>query len=194
MWALRDDVRETMEVAMNRKAMRPGRVGSVAVLGLAVLLAVASLAQAQGTSGGARVSVTLRAGSERIVGRLVGVRADAVILEDTYGADRTIPVADISTLRVSRKSAVVPGLLLGMAAGGAIGYAASAPHYRHVFMGEIGIAFDTGIGAAVGGAVGGIIGSGRVRGKTYNFGAMSAAETEKALAKLRKKARVPDYR
>jgi hypothetical protein len=179
---------------MTKKATGAGRAKLMAVLGAAVLMMTASLAEAKGTSRGAKVKVDLGRGEAPVVGWLAGVRSDALVVETPQGSDRTIPVAGISKVHVYPKSAILPGILLGMAAGGAVGYGLSYPNYKDAFLGELGIAVDTGIGVAAGGLVGLIIGSPKTRAKSYDFANMTRDEIDRTLVKLRRKAGVRAYR
>jgi hypothetical protein len=139
------------------------------------------------------VGLITGSGSERFTGELIGVRTDAIVLEMGLGEARTVAIKDISSLRVYRRSAVFPGILGGLLAGGAVGYAISAPKYKDEWMGGLAILLYSGIGAAVGGTIGGVTAGGLSADKTYDLTKMSAAEVDTLMAKLRKMARVKNY-
>jgi len=165
----------------------------ILVVGLICLLALSTALQAAGRTPGAKVRVVMRNGSERFTGTVVGVRADAIVLETEQGEARTIVITEISSLRVFRTSAVLPGIFVGALAGGAMGYAISGPANMHVFLGDITIAAYSIGGVLLGAASGGLIGGLSSKDLTYDLIKMSAPEIETLMAKLRKMARVKNY-
>lgn len=178
---------------MKIKKTSGGRIRGILVMGLICLLAPSLGLQAGGRASGAKVRVVTGQGSEQFEGEVIGVRADAIVLEMGLGEARTVAIKDISSLRVYRHSAVLPGIFLGALAGGAMGYAISAPANKHVFLGGITIAaYEIG-GALLGAASGGLVGGLASADKTYDLTKMSAAEVDTLMGKLRKMARVKNY-
>jgi hypothetical protein len=166
----------------------------IIVSGLAGLLLMTPMAQAGARTVGAKVEVMTKQASERIKGELVGVRSDALVIETGDGAGRTIEMKDISKIRIYRKSQALMGVVLGAVAGGGVGYGISNAQYRDQLFGNLGTVVPTYLGVALGGLVGGITGALMGAGDTYDLTNMPAAEVDKLMAHLRKKARVPDYR
>lgn len=170
-----------------------GRTRGILIVSLICLLALSNGLQAAGRTSGAKLRVVTRLGSEWFKGEVIGVREDAVVLATEGGETRTIAIKDISSVRVYRRSAVFVGIPGGVLAGGAIGYAISAPANKNVFMGGITIAAFSIGGALIGGASGALIGSLASADKIYDLTKMSAAEIDTLMAKLRKMARVKNY-
>jgi hypothetical protein len=169
-----------------------GRTGVALAVGLLCVFALSQGLQAAGKSAGAKVDLVTGPGAERLSGKVIGVRADALVLEIAPGDARTVAIKDISSIRVHRKSAFLTGFAVGAVATAGTAFVISSTEYKDVWMGGIGIVAWTAGGAAGGGLLGGLIGSSQ-RMKTYNLAAMSAVDVDKLLAKLRKKARVKDY-
>ena len=132
-----------------------------------------------------------------IWGELIAVKQNSLLLLDAGGKDVSIDIADIKAIRIVKKSkAWLYGLSIGIAAGAILGYAAgdtgglpfefwiTAEQKALVF----GIAFGV-LGALIGGAVGK-----NLKNKTIHFEGMSDSEIREALDKLRKKARIRDYK
>ncbi|MCX6567663.1 MAG: hypothetical protein NT147_01250 [Candidatus Aminicenantes bacterium] len=178
---------------MKIRKMFGGMIRGVLVVGLTWLLALSQGLQAAGRTSGAKVGLVTGSGSERFTGELIGVRTEAIVLETEQGETRTVAIKDISSVRVYRRSAVVPGILGGLLAGSAVGYGLSASEYKDEWMGGLAILFYSGIGAVVGGAIGGVTAGGLSADKTYELTTMSAADVDKFMAKLRKMARVKNY-
>jgi hypothetical protein len=178
---------------MSIKGELEGRTWGILAVGLMCLLALSQGLQAGGRASGARVRVVTRLGSEQFKGEVLGVRAEAIVLETEQGEGRTVAIADISSVRIYRTSAVLPGIFVGALAGGAMGYAISAPANSHVFLGDITIAAYSIGGALLGAASGGLVGGLASADKTYDLTKMSAAEVDTLMAKLRKMARVKNY-
>jgi hypothetical protein len=168
----------------------------VFAVGLAWLLLLPAGAQAAGRKTGANVVIEMRGAAGEINGELVGARKDAVVIGLENGESRTVAVADISRIRVLRKSAAVSGLIIGGIAGGIGGVAFSAAKSEQgddvldtilaaAAVGSAGALLGGGLGALIGGQFGG--------DRNYDLTKMSGAQVEDLMRALRKKARVPDY-
>lgn len=168
----------------------------VFAVGLAWLLLLPAGAQAAGRKTGAKVVIETSGAAGEISGELVGIRKDAVIVGLEAGESRTVAIADISRIRVLRKSAAVSGLIIGGIAGGIGGIAFSAAKSERgddvldtilagAAVGSVGALLGGGLGALIGGQFGG--------DRNYDLTKMSGAQVEKLMAKLSKAARVRDY-
>jgi hypothetical protein len=188
-----EGVRKDREANMKSKREMGGAARWILASGLAGLLLMTPMAQAGARNVGAKVEVMMRQGPDRIKGELVGVRSDALVIETGDGAGRTIEMKDISKIRVYRKSQALMGVVLGAVAGGGVGYLSSNAQYGDQFLGGISVSVYTVVGVALGGLVGGITGALMGAGDTYDLTSMPAAEVDKLMAHLCKKARVPDY-
>ena len=175
-----------------KKAFRGVTWGAL-VMGVIWLLALSQGLQAAERTAGAKVGVVTVQGSEVITGEVIGVRGDAVVIGTEGGETRTIAIKDISSVRVYRRSAVLPGFLLGALAGGAAGLAIGSQEAKGEFMGGITVAVYSAGGAALGGLAGGLTGGLASADKTYDLTRMSPLEKDKFMGKLRKMARVKNY-
>lgn len=176
--------------------MMIGSLGRALVAsGIALILALPPGAEAGGRTSGAKVIVVTGQASAWTRGELIGVRSDAVVIGTETGETRTIAIKDISRVRIVRKSAAVPGFLIGGLAGG-LGGAAAASHELNkdpcawIFLPQL---FLPLIGAVAGGGSGAIIGGLLGKDTTYDLTRMSPAEVAKFMVKMKKKARVKNY-
>ncbi|NIM59044.1 MAG: hypothetical protein GTO16_08910, partial [Candidatus Aminicenantes bacterium] len=128
-----------------------------------------------------------------IRGELIAVKPNSLLLLDTEGKDVSVGIADIKVIRIVKKSKAFLGAGIGGAAGtlGGVIFAAKidaseegegGEFLAYIFFGAIGLV----AGALVGGLIGGLLGG---RDKTIQFEGMTDLEIQKALDKLRKKAR-----
>ncbi len=128
-----------------------------------------------------------------IWGELIAVKQNSLLLLDAGGKDVTVDIADIKVIKIKKKSMARQGFLAGGIAGAIIGYAT----YKEPTDGFI-IDFGPGLSALAGGIAGGLIGlvvgTSAGKGKTIHFEGMTDSEIRETLAKLRKKARVRDYK
>jgi len=169
-----------------------GRTWGVLIAGLICLAAMTQGLQAAAKESGARVVVTMAPGSPPVRGELIGVRADAIVVQPKEGEARTVALQDIKTISVQRKKKVLLGIAIGALAGGSIVYALSYGAYHDEFLGGIAITGYSSAGAGVGGLIGGLTGA-SPGSKTYDLAAMSEAEINSLMAVLRNKARVRGY-
>jgi len=149
---------------------------------------------------GAKLIVTKTDG-QKIRGELITVKPNSLLLLDTDGKDVSIDIVDIKVIRVVKKSealsGAVLGILIGGAAGAALGYSKhDDPTYGtgfHFSAGEealfFGIVFG-GLGMMIGGIFGGVVGT----DKKIRIEGMTDSEINEVLEKLRKKARIRDYK
>jgi hypothetical protein len=141
---------------------------------------------------GAILIITKKNG-QQIGGELITVKKDALLL--FTGVDISIDIKDIKVIRIIKKSEVGIGFLLGGSGGALIGFAV----YREPTGTSIG-GIDPGRGfTALGcGIVGGLIGLviGLVAGtdKTIQIEGITDTQIQETLEKLRKKARIRDYK
>jgi len=167
--------------------------GILLVAGMIGLLASSQSLQAAMRRVGVKVGVTMGPSPQFFAGEVIGVRADAIVIETEPGETLTLVISDISSLRVYRRSQAVTGGLAGALAGGAIAYAASEAEYGGKLLGELGIIIYTAIGVMGGGVAGAIVGGIASADKTYYLKNMPKASVDRIMAKLRKRARVPKY-
>ena len=147
---------------------------------------------------GSKLEVTCREGrrvSRRVVGELIAVRTDSLLLVQEYSEfDLSIAIADITRIKVIKKpSARKWGTymsLLGLCGGVLRGYSLRDDEewwpLASIYLGA---------GFAVGGfAVGALAGHLASKGETFEFVGRSESEIKGMLDRLRKMARVRDYR
>ncbi|MBA7603667.1 hypothetical protein ES703_10782 [subsurface metagenome] len=144
---------------------------------------------------GAKLSVWTK-GGQKVKGELIAVKEDSLLLlESESGADVSVNVKDIIEIRTVKKSSVktgfISGLIIGVI-GGAL-WVVGTLAVEAASDGE-----KTGLGngllvaggaTLVGGAIGQMAGSRR-----YVFATMTDSEIQETLDKLRKKARIRDYK
>jgi hypothetical protein len=178
---------------MASRGRTKGAARGILVSGLAGLLFMAPMAQAGRRLAGAKVGLTTAQSLAPITGEIIGVRADAIVLETGRGEAQTVAIKDITSVRIYRRSQVVPGIVLGSVAGGGLGYLLSYPHYKDKVLGGIAILLYSGMGIGLGALVGGVSGGVMGTDKTYDLTRMQAGEIDKLMARLRKNARNPKY-
>ena len=142
--------------------------------------------------------VITKTDGQLIGGELIAVKPNSLLLLDTVGKDVSVDIGDIKVIRIVKKSKAGLGARIGSAAGTlggiifvaiidtALGEEESVPFYGYCLFG--------GIGLCVGALVGGIIGAAFGKDKTIQIEGMTDLETKEAMDKLRKKARIRDYK
>jgi len=178
---------------MANRGRTKGAARGIFVSGLLGLLLLAPTAQAGKRLAGAKVGLTTAQSSVLVIGEIIGVRADAIILQTQRGDAETFAIKDIKSVRVYRRSQIVPGIAFGSVAGGGLGYFISYAEYKDKLWGVFGILAFTALGATLGGLVGGVSGGFLGKDKTYDLTKMQAPEIDKLMARLRKNARIPKY-
>ncbi len=145
---------------------------------------------------GAKLIVTKKNG-QQIEGELIAVKRDSLLLLDSEsGVDVSIDIKEIKAVTIEKKSKWLLragiGLLIGGIVGGVIGEEIDPS--RSGGLGDIG--FGGGIiGLPIGMAVGALFGGATARKvKTMKFEGKSQRWIEFYLEKLRKKARIRDYK
>jgi len=141
---------------------------------------------------GAHLKITNKDGG-RLEGELIAVKPGSLLLLSGGGSDVSADIAGIATIKIVKKSKAVTGMLIGGGAGAAFGVFAGivSPGFesRGVAALEGALIFG-GAGAAVGALTGLIIS----QPDTIKIGGMDESEAKTALKKLRKQARVPDFK
>ena len=179
-----------------RERSGDGYAKRIAIAGFMGLLLLSTGARAAGQRSGAKVLITTAQASEQITGELMGVRNDAIVVEEERGGSREIAIDEIASLRLYRRSAWLPGVLLGALVGGAAGAGLSSSRDSSgdgPFEGVFFTLIYVGAGAAGGGLLGGVLGGTMSADKTYDLTKMSPDEKNRFVSKLRKKARVTNY-
>jgi len=126
-----------------------------------------------------------------IRGELIAVKQNSLLLLDAEGKDVSIDIADIKVIRIVKKSKALQGAGLGSLIGGGGMYL-----YSQIVgdsESEIVLVFTLGA-AVIGASVGGLIGAISGKDKTIQIEGMTDSEIEEAMDKLRKKARIRDYK
>ena len=163
------------------------------VSGLTLLMAGVPQSALAARQQGSEVRVTLISPGT-ILGELIGVSAEKMVIQ--VGArERTVEIKEIDTVGVVRESLKPLTLVVGMVAGGIIGYALGKKGDET----QIPVTKSTkwplaGLGAVVGGGAGYGVGALLSSEKLYNFRGETPEKVSAAIEALRKKARVPEYR
>ena len=139
---------------------------------------------------GAKLIITKKDGRQ-IEGELITVKPNSLLLLDTEGKDVSVGIVDIKIVRIVKKTKALEGALIGGLVGGGGGvlfpYIAGISEPREWTW----IGIVTGIGGVLlGGVVGGLFGI----DKKIQIEGMSDLEIQATLDKLRKKARIRDYK
>jgi hypothetical protein len=131
-----------------------------------------------------------------IRGELIAVKQNSLLLLDTEGKDVSIDIEDIKVIRIVKKSKVLLGVGLGMVVGGGGGALISIISGWSVYEGGEGMAavLSGGVGAIAGLLIGGTIGTAVGKDKTIRIEGKSDSEIQDVMDKLRKKARIRDYK
>jgi hypothetical protein len=132
-------------------------------------------------------------------GELIAVKQNSILLLGSYsGADISIDVPDIKTIKIVKGSGALPGLAYGFLIGGAVGAAIGlasgddAPHFVRFTAGQKALIAGAVLGAA-GGVIGLIVGGSTGNEQTIQIEGKSEPEVQSALRALKLKARMPDY-
>jgi len=146
---------------------------------------------------------------QQVSGELITAKPNSLLLLNTEGKDVSVDIEEIKVITVVKKSKALLGVgagLLGGAGGGAVIGAslwvlglpvaaifgeAGVEGWKDDFQDFLwnGALIGTGVGALLG-----IIGGSAGKDKTIQIEGMSDSEIQEALEKLRKKARIRDYK
>jgi len=133
---------------------------------------------------------------QRIEGELITVKPNSLLLLSITGRDVSVGIADIKVIRIVKKSKFGKGAAIGGlvgAAGGVASLAALMAALEDSTGFEWYIIFGA-VGASICAVVGGLIGALFGIDKTIQIEGMSEREISDAMNKLRKKARIRDYK
>jgi len=145
---------------------------------------------------GAKLIVTKKDG-QQIEGELITVKPNSLLLLSITGRDMSVGIADIKVIRIVKKSKLLTGAWVGIAVGGGTGVLLGGLPSTYEGMGVssgggrkiLGV-FGAVVGLLVGGTIGAVAGT----DKTIQIEGMTDLEIRKALDKLRKKARIRNYK
>lgn len=158
---------------------------------------------------GAKLLITKKDG-QQIKGELITVKPNSLLLLDTEGKDVSVDIEEIKVIRIVKKSKALLGIGTGLLGGAGSGAVIGASLWVlglpvMAIFGEAGIESwkddfqdflwnGALIGAGVWVLLGAITGALLGTDKTIHFEGMTDSEISEALDKLRKKARIPDYK
>jgi outer membrane lipoprotein SlyB len=140
---------------------------------------------------GANLVIILKDGNY-VTGRLIAVKPDSLLLLNPAEKDESVNLVGIKSIRITRKSKAGLGALCGFLAGGLVGARLlydSSEHGRGPQAALGGL-----VGCFGGGTVGFLVGKHAGKDKTIQLEGKSESEVMKALAYLRGKARIRDYK
>ena len=143
---------------------------------------------------GAKLIVTKKDG-QQIEGELITVKPNSLLLLDRKsGADVSVDIADIKAIRIVKKSKLLTGVWVGIAIGGGTGVLLAGSGYRMSLDAPARRGILGAFGAACGLVIGALLGLVAGKDKTIHFEGMTDLEIKETLDKLRKKARIRDYK
>ena len=139
---------------------------------------------------------------ESIKGELIGVKPDyLLVLDSTAGVTEGIDIKDVRFIDIEKKPQILLGILVGSIPGMCIGYALGGPYedidwpWGGTTHAESQKAMAIAAGAVLGGLIDGMIGGFAFsKDERFKLEGMSEREVQFVLEKLRKIARVPDYK
>jgi hypothetical protein len=139
---------------------------------------------------GADLLITKTDGWQR-EGELITVKPNSLLLLDTEGKDVSFDIADIKVIRIVPKSKPLLGagigLLIGVVPGALIGYKVGWRTSEGAVYGGV-------IGGVTAALIGGFIGISLGKEVTIQIEGKSDSEIQEVMDKLRKKARIRDYK
>ena len=148
---------------------------------------------------GAKVIITKTDG-QQIKGELIAVKPNSLLLSGFPEPVVSVGIADIRAVRIVKKSKSSLGAGIGGAIGGGIGLYkivsackaedADGSFYSYFLLGSLVVPAAMIVGGAIGGGIGALV---RGDDVIYLTG-MTDSEIQEALDKLRKKARIRDYK
>ena len=143
---------------------------------------------------GAKLIITRNDGIQ-FKGELILVKKNFLLMFAREGKDVSVDIKDIEKIVIVKKSkarlVAGAGGLIGIYAGGYIGYSYAKAHYYDFVLG---VAFVGAlIGSVIGSVIGRLIGKSAIPDKVILIEGMTDQEIQEALDYLRKKARIRDY-
>ncbi len=144
---------------------------------------------------GAKLIITKKDG-QQVEGELITVKPNSLLLLNTDGKDLSVDIADIRIITIVKKpKAAGKGALTGLKIGGGLGLIAFVVNIGNEEHSAIASFVDTiiliGLPAVI---IGAIIGGAAGKEKTFQIEGMPDSEIQETLDKLRKKARVRNYK
>ena len=137
----------------------------------------------------------------QIEGELITVKPNSLLLLNTEGKDESIDIADIKVIRIVKKSQFWVGATFGSLTGGGIRAIVGALIEKPapIILSSLAAEKKTILGGIffgfiIGAVGGGLIGASEGTDKTIQIEGMSYLEIQEALEKLRKKARIRNYK
>ncbi len=138
---------------------------------------------------------------QQVSGELITAKQDSLLLLDTEGKDVSIDIADIKVIRIVKKSQFWVGATFGSLTGGGIGAIVGALIEKPapIILSSLAAEKKTILGGIffgfiIGAVGGGLIGASEGTDKTIQLIGMTDSEIQEVLDKLRKKARIRDYK
>ena len=148
---------------------------------------------------GANLIITKKDG-QGIAGELITVKPNSLLLLSITGRDMSVDIADIKVIRVVKKSKAlgvgIAGFLVGAGLGALVGYLSLYEFLEGYNPKRDGSKVVQGamIGGCIGTIPGVLLGGVAGRDKKIQIEGMSDLEIKEAMDKLRKKARIRDYK
>jgi hypothetical protein len=142
---------------------------------------------------GAHLNITNKDGGQ-LEGELIAVKPSSLLLLSGGGSDVSVDIAGIDTIKIEKKSKTVAGLLIGLGAGAVVGGIIGATEKADLFTPADHILGGAAVLGAVGLVAGGVTGLIISQPDMIKIGGMDESRTKAALEKLRKQARVPDFK
>jgi hypothetical protein len=148
---------------------------------------------------GAKLIVTKKNGYQT-EGELITVKPNSLLLLDTEGKDVSVSIADINVIRIVKKSKALLGAGLGFLIGAGVGAIVGLVADKVIDLGDYiwGPQDSALLGGAIGGTAGalggGFIGASAGKNVTIQIEGMTDFKIQETLDKLRKKARIRDYK
>ena len=127
---------------------------------------------------------------QQIEGELITVKPISLLLLNTEGKDVSVDIADIKVIKIVKKSKALLGAGMGFLIGAAIGAAVGGS----LEAGWLVIEISAVLGGFALGILAGSIVSSEGKDKTIQIEGMTDSEIRVTLDKLRKKARIRDYK
>jgi hypothetical protein len=166
-------------------------VHKITAIGIVLLLLNVPTLLSAAERRGANLVITLKDG-QQIKGELIAVKTDSLLLLSPSRKDESVNTVDIKSIKVVRKSRAGTGFVLGLVSGILVGvlWGHNQPDPEENGATSIGALWGGGVGALIGLGVGAAASS----DETIHFEGKSESDRAMALADLRYKARIPDFK